>query len=239
MKAISLHQPCATMIRNGRKTIETRTWGTSYRGPLLICSSKNPQVEGHLCGFALCVAELVDCRPMRKADEARAACDLYEGAWAWILEDIRPVEPFRVRGFQRIFEVDCESRLPKQENQIPPPAANQENPMSKSVHDPRSGAKKNEQGASLKQIFEAYAKIDVARGEVASARDGYKEAKDAAAAAKERLTQAEDRLEAVREAVLGLIGLARDAAGAKAKGARQQAESFLKGGSPGKQVEAA
>jgi len=41
MKAISLKQPWANFIRDGRKTIETRAWKTEYRGDLLICSSKN------------------------------------------------------------------------------------------------------------------------------------------------------------------------------------------------------
>jgi hypothetical protein len=40
MKALSLWQPWASLIPLGVKTIETRSWSTSYRGPLLICSAK-------------------------------------------------------------------------------------------------------------------------------------------------------------------------------------------------------
>jgi hypothetical protein len=36
MKALTLWQPWATLIANGTKTIETRSWSTSYRGPLAI-----------------------------------------------------------------------------------------------------------------------------------------------------------------------------------------------------------
>jgi len=39
MKALSLHEPWASLMRTGAKTIETRSWGTMYRGPLLICAS--------------------------------------------------------------------------------------------------------------------------------------------------------------------------------------------------------
>ena len=42
MKALSLHQPWAHFIAEGVKTIETRTWGTRYRGLLVICATKQP-----------------------------------------------------------------------------------------------------------------------------------------------------------------------------------------------------
>lgn len=41
MKALSLTQPWATLIAHGAKRIETRSWATSYRGPLAIHASKN------------------------------------------------------------------------------------------------------------------------------------------------------------------------------------------------------
>jgi activating signal cointegrator 1 len=40
IKAISLYEPYASLIRTGAKKIETRSWETSYRGPLLICAAK-------------------------------------------------------------------------------------------------------------------------------------------------------------------------------------------------------
>lgn len=36
MKALTLHQPWASLIALGVKTIETRSWSTKYRGPLAI-----------------------------------------------------------------------------------------------------------------------------------------------------------------------------------------------------------
>lgn len=40
MKALSLTQPWATLVAQGAKRIETRSWPTSYRGPLVIHASK-------------------------------------------------------------------------------------------------------------------------------------------------------------------------------------------------------
>lgn len=40
IKAISLWEPWASLIRTGAKQYETRSWATSYRGPLLICAAK-------------------------------------------------------------------------------------------------------------------------------------------------------------------------------------------------------
>lgn len=40
MKALSLTQPWAILIAIGAKRIETRSWGTAYRGPLAIHASK-------------------------------------------------------------------------------------------------------------------------------------------------------------------------------------------------------
>lgn len=40
MKTLTLHQPWASLIAAGVKTIETRSWSTSYRGPLAIHAGK-------------------------------------------------------------------------------------------------------------------------------------------------------------------------------------------------------
>jgi hypothetical protein len=41
MKAITLHQPWATLVALREKKIETRSWGTQYRGKLAIHAGKN------------------------------------------------------------------------------------------------------------------------------------------------------------------------------------------------------
>ena len=128
MKALSIKQPFASMIANGIKTIETRTWEPLYRGPVLLCASKALHTgtviykgeeydarefirmcerAGHQCptGVMLCIAELVDCRAMIKDDEEAACCQLYPFARAWEFRDIRPVEQRQVKGMLGLFEI--------------------------------------------------------------------------------------------------------------------------------------
>lgn len=84
MKAISLWQPYACLVAAGEKANETRSWPTSYRGPLAIHATKTmPPEAKYLCreepfrtvlaripdqygplvgGAVLAVADLVDCR---------------------------------------------------------------------------------------------------------------------------------------------------------------------------------
>lgn len=106
MKAISLHQPWASWIAQGKKTIETRFWYTKYRGELLIVSTKKPAYQNLPLGKALCIVNVVNCRRMRLEDENRALCKFAHNLWAWELEDIRPIEPFPVKGSQGFYEVD-------------------------------------------------------------------------------------------------------------------------------------
>jgi len=104
MKCLSVKQPWANLIASGRKTIETRTWATDYRGELLIVSSKMPPIAP--AGAAVALVELVDCRPMLPSDEPAACCDIYPNAFAWVLRNIRPVRPAPVRGSLGIYEMD-------------------------------------------------------------------------------------------------------------------------------------
>lgn len=109
MKALSVKEPWAGKIRSGEKSIETRTWYTSYRGPLLICASKVPETP--LSGMAVAVAVLVDCRQMTVDDERAAGCGIYPRAQAWVLENIQAIVPFPVRGMQRLFNVETKGRI--------------------------------------------------------------------------------------------------------------------------------
>lgn len=120
VKAISVKQPWASMIARGQKNIETRTWSTKYRGEIYIASSKKADMVAMLDlsgagvinsrdpmpqGFALCVANLVDCRPMTEEDEAAACCKVYPEASSWVLENIRKITPFPVKGQLGIYEI--------------------------------------------------------------------------------------------------------------------------------------
>ena len=125
MKAISIKQPWAAAIMLGEKTIETRTWATEYRGPLLIVASKMPDkamleytaslyadlearkryLNNLQYGKAIAIADLAECRPMKSSDMDAAMCDLY-AAFSWVLKSIRPIEPFPVKGQLGIYDVN-------------------------------------------------------------------------------------------------------------------------------------
>lgn len=111
MKAISIRGHWAELINKGIKTIETRTWKTSYRGKLLLCCSKKPACS--LSGMAFVVCDLVAIKPMVDADEKDAQCKKYYGkhgvqrvAYSWFLENVKPIAPFPVKGKLSLFEVE-------------------------------------------------------------------------------------------------------------------------------------
>lgn len=105
MKALSIKQPWADLIVSGKKTIETRTWKTSFRGDILVVTSMRPQgiLPG---GHAVAVATIADCRPMTREDEVAACCAVYERAHSWVLENVRKIKPFPVKGKLSLYEVD-------------------------------------------------------------------------------------------------------------------------------------
>lgn len=111
-KAISLKQPWANLVASGKKTIETRKWVTKYRGDLVICSSQNPKIEPY--GKALCIVELYDVRAMTKKDEVKACIKLYPKAQAWLLRNLRPINPpITVKGTLSIFDLKLPLRFTK------------------------------------------------------------------------------------------------------------------------------
>ena len=65
MKALTIQQPWATLVAIGAKRIETRSWRTSYRGPLAIHAAK---------GFPKSARELCRDNPFHAA--------LYSAGWA-------------------------------------------------------------------------------------------------------------------------------------------------------------
>ncbi|MFQ5531552.1 MAG: ASCH domain-containing protein [Candidatus Nanoarchaeia archaeon] len=70
MKTLSLKQPWAELILQGKKNIELRKWNTKFRGRFLIHASKNPDKKAMEkfgfktlpCRFVVGEAELVDVK---------------------------------------------------------------------------------------------------------------------------------------------------------------------------------
>lgn len=110
LPAISIKEPWAGMIRAGEKRIEVRTWQTKHRGRIVLCASASPRSD--ISGHAFAVAKIVDVRPMRP-DDKRAAGGIYApGAYAWVLDDIKPCRPFPVKGRLGIFKIDTKKKSP-------------------------------------------------------------------------------------------------------------------------------
>ena len=130
MKVISLTEPFATLIKEKKKRIETRSWKTSYRGELYIHASStrvpkewkenkelmNLVQEELTFGKIICKCNLVDCIEMteewidkiKKEQPEEYVCGIYEkGRYAWILEKIEPLEePITVKGTLGIWNYE-------------------------------------------------------------------------------------------------------------------------------------
>ncbi|MCK9370153.1 ASCH domain-containing protein [Candidatus Dojkabacteria bacterium] len=116
MKALTIQEPYASMILEGKKTIETRTWKTNYRGLIILHASKNPKSE--ISGKIFAVAKIVDCKPMKKKDEKLACCEIYPRAYSWFLEDIKPTELKEVKGSLGLWEINVEVREKPKEGEL-------------------------------------------------------------------------------------------------------------------------
>lgn len=104
VRALSLKQPYANLVASGKKTIETRVWGTDYRGDILIVSSRSGQGEPK--GMALCVVRLDNVRMMTQNDETSACTTLYPRARAWELSHLRVLRrPFPIKGQLGLFRL--------------------------------------------------------------------------------------------------------------------------------------
>lgn len=114
MKALSITEPYASLIAEGVKHIETRSWKTNYRGEILIhaSSTRIPSEYMHLRalvaktrqGHIIAKATLADCKEMTNEwidtlSETEKVCGFYsKGRYAWILENIKPIEPIKAKG---------------------------------------------------------------------------------------------------------------------------------------------
>jgi hypothetical protein len=136
VKVLSLTEPFATLILNGNKKIETRSFKTKYRGELYIHAShtKIPKawksrkelmalVEDKPLHFGtiLCKCNLVDCvymteeyvKEIKEKHPMEYICGEYEvGRYAWILEEITPLdEPIKAKGHLSIWEYFTEEEI--------------------------------------------------------------------------------------------------------------------------------
>lgn len=122
MKVLTIKEPFATLIKKKVKYIETRSWKTNYRGELYIHAGiakltsevKDRKELSDLYnddelqyGYIICKCNLVDCiymtedfiRDEKKKNPNNFIAGNYKvGRYAWILNDIEPITPIKVKG---------------------------------------------------------------------------------------------------------------------------------------------
>lgn len=106
MKVLSIKEPFATLIKDGVKIYETRSWKTNYRGEIYIHASMTLSKSENVLsankylkstinpGYILCKCELIDCIPMTenfieyiKTETTEAEYGRYSvGRYAWKLK---------------------------------------------------------------------------------------------------------------------------------------------------------
>ena len=128
MKVLSLTEPYATLIKNGSKTIETRSWKTNYRGELYIHTSlkKIPKKDERIqslvnllqdkdikYGYIIAKCNLLDCiymdesfvNKIKNENPIEFMCGEYAvGRYAWILQDIEMIKPIEAKGHLGLWE---------------------------------------------------------------------------------------------------------------------------------------
>jgi activating signal cointegrator 1 len=93
VKAITLWEPWASLMACGAKSIETRSWGANYRGPLLVHASKKSGED--IVAYAHWARETVKehrFRPSPGSLEDKAALRLYRDTLGCVLAVVDLVE---------------------------------------------------------------------------------------------------------------------------------------------------
>lgn len=142
MKALSLKQPYAWLIANAYLLVDDRTWGTEYRGPMLIHASKGlyesyydylktssgiplPPKDKLAYGGIVGIASLVLCCqpgniPKDISHEQRSHFNnVHNEYFGFLFEDAKPLTFMACPGKLGIFEVDIDAVLAAP----PPPQA--------------------------------------------------------------------------------------------------------------------
>ncbi len=131
VKVLSIKEPHASLLLTPYKTIETRSWATSYRGEIYLHASKSAPsrrkeaamwdrilnlyrrhglTPGNAAGTIYAKATLVDCVEMTPENVAALDQDEIDagyyspGRYMWILKDVTPLpEPIQAKGHLGIW----------------------------------------------------------------------------------------------------------------------------------------
>jgi hypothetical protein len=113
LMALSIRQPWASLIAEGVKDVENRTWPTSRRGPFLIHAAKKwseneyahlyGEPSDYVFGAIIGIVDLVGCVTSHESE-------WFEGPHGLILENPRVFEnPIPYEGALGFFSVDIEA----------------------------------------------------------------------------------------------------------------------------------
>lgn len=111
---LSVRQPWANWLVDGRKPVETRRWMMKHRGLLAIHASKTIDEnvpcqpdEKYPVGAIIGFVEVTACRKMTKADEQAAMCHIYPKAHAIVCKHpVKMERPYYCPGSLGIFKRD-------------------------------------------------------------------------------------------------------------------------------------
>ena len=128
MKVLTLKQPWATLVVEGYKEYEFRTWKTKYRGDFLVHAGLGVDKEAlkrfeylnldYPKGCIIGKVTLTDCVLVDdnlKEELKRKNENVYLGAinkeideYAFKLENVKKIEPIYVKGKLGFWEYDCQ-----------------------------------------------------------------------------------------------------------------------------------
>jgi len=127
LRVLSLIEPWASLIKEKKKFIETRSWKTNYRGELYIHASlkkitRKEQISltkqyalldnlDFKYGYIICKCKLVDCiymdemfiEKMKENPQEYLCGDYSLGRYAWILEEIEEIDAILAKGMLGIW----------------------------------------------------------------------------------------------------------------------------------------
>lgn len=113
MKALSIKQPFAELILQGRKKIELRKWNTKFRGEFFLHTSKIPDENAMKkfgfdklpCGCVVGKIKLVDVKKYNNEEEHKNDKNLHLASSVW------GDYGFVLENPERIKEIPCKGKL--------------------------------------------------------------------------------------------------------------------------------
>ena len=117
MKALSLKQPFAELILQGKKKIELRKWNTNFRGEFFIHASKIPDKKAMKkfgfdslpLGFIVGKAKLIDVKKYKTKKEHDKDKNFHLASNSWgnygfILKNVKRIKPIPAKGKLNFWE---------------------------------------------------------------------------------------------------------------------------------------